>query len=113
MLKKLYLTKIFEGGVNLETGEHIPYGLMVSNGEEEVGIEVGEEAVNRISTLICGKEEKTPAKSSTNEESNVRVIPNPEKKVLGKSEEYAKEAPRLVAVPGSNYDDELTGVSSL
>lgn len=116
MLQQLLVTKIFEGGIDLVTGEHISHGLVISNGKSEVLISVTPEDVERLALLICGDEEKTSEESSTKQTPNVRVITKePAQDPVETEEKSVKEA-RLSLVrpgPGSSYDDELTGVSSL
>jgi hypothetical protein len=114
MLKRLFVTKVFEGGVNLLTGEHISNGIVISNGQSEVFIPVSSEDVDRLATIVCEDVEKSCDKSSTTEVPNVRVITEGQETETEKTRARPTSNLSLVpSGPGSSYDDELTGVSSL
>jgi hypothetical protein len=122
MLKRLFLTKIFEGGVDLTTGEPIPHGLTISNGDSEVLVSVDEEAVNRIASLFCDLVDNSGEKGCLESYMPVPAVMDlaqEDSEDIHKEDLFPKKAPHLRIAdempkqPGNQYDDELTGVSSL
>ena len=96
----IYLSRIVGESLDLQTGQELPPSIVLSNGDQDITLYVGEQEMRQIVAMYVGTTQVQPVARQQVEE------PEPVAAPVKKKETKSK-------VRGTNYQDPETGTESI